>query len=156
MSYLDRDQDGAVVACLVGGDQEINDAEMGIFGWLDAIDTSFSHWTAYTSANRLETEYNAGQAVQRLNRRTAKKKRVCILPSRSAHSARSARVGVGQRPCSTARSLPEYSDQTFWYLRDWGLRVICGCLNGTQEAISPPRSTDSDRGEFRPDTNYWF
>lgn len=66
MSYLDRHQDWPVVVCLVGGGQEINDGEMGIAGWLDAIDTSFRHWTAWASPTLSDNEYDAGHAIERL------------------------------------------------------------------------------------------
>lgn len=69
MSYLDRHKDWAVVICLVGGGQEINDGEMGIAGWLDAIDTSFRHWTAWASPTLSDNEYDAGRAIERLRRR---------------------------------------------------------------------------------------
>ena len=41
ISYLDRHADWAVVICLVGGGQEINDGEAGISAWLDAVRERF-------------------------------------------------------------------------------------------------------------------
>jgi len=66
LSYLDRHTDWAVVICLVGGGQEINRGEAGISAWLDALATSFHHWTAYISPNLVDSEYDAGASLQHI------------------------------------------------------------------------------------------
>lgn len=63
LSYLDRHTDWAVVICLVGGGQEINRGEAGISAWLDALASSFHHWTAYISPNLVDSEYDAGASL---------------------------------------------------------------------------------------------
>jgi len=67
LSYLDRHDDWAVVICLVGGGQEINRGEAGISAWLDAVSTTFPHWSAYISPNLIDSEYAAGHALQQLD-----------------------------------------------------------------------------------------
>jgi Uncharacterized conserved protein (DUF2075) len=66
LSYLDRHTDWAVVICLVGGGQEINRGEAGISAWLDALATSFRHWTAHISPNLVDSEYDAGRSLQHI------------------------------------------------------------------------------------------
>lgn len=66
IGYLDRHRDWAVVACLVGGGQEINRGEAGIAAWLDAVREKFPHWRVYVSPNLSDREYTAGHALERL------------------------------------------------------------------------------------------
>jgi hypothetical protein len=66
LSFMDRHADWAVVVCLVGGGQEINRGEAGISGWLDAIRARFSHWDVHISPDLHDSEYAAGQALERL------------------------------------------------------------------------------------------
>lgn len=61
ISCLDRHDDWAVVVCLVGGGQEINDGEAGISEWLDAILKRFPGWDVHLSPHLIESEYR-GQA----------------------------------------------------------------------------------------------
>jgi hypothetical protein len=63
--YMDRHADWAVVVCLVGGGQEINTGEAGIGAWLDALQTQFPHWHVHISPRLTESEYAAGEAVER-------------------------------------------------------------------------------------------
>lgn len=63
ISYLDRHIDWAVVVCLVGGGQEINDGEAGISAWLEAIRDRFPDWHAYVSPELTDSEYAAGKAL---------------------------------------------------------------------------------------------
>ena len=51
LSYLDRHKNWAVVVCLVGGGQEINEGEAGISAWLEAVRTQFPEWRVYISRN---------------------------------------------------------------------------------------------------------
>ena len=66
ISYLDRHEDWAVVVCLVGGGQEINTGEAGISAWLDAVRNAFPSWQIHISPNLTDSEYDAGQALERL------------------------------------------------------------------------------------------
>ena len=66
ISYLDRHADWAVVICLVGGGQEINDGEAGISAWLDAVRERFPDWYAYVSPELTDSEYAAGHALDSL------------------------------------------------------------------------------------------
>jgi hypothetical protein len=70
ISYLDRHVDWAVVVCLVGGGQEINDGEAGISAWLDAVRDAFPGWHAYVSPELTDSEYAAGHALDTLAGRT--------------------------------------------------------------------------------------
>jgi hypothetical protein len=66
LSCLDRHKDWAVVICLVGGGQEINTGEAGISEWLYALDRSFPKWRIYVSDRLVDSEYGAGQMVEKL------------------------------------------------------------------------------------------
>lgn len=65
ISCLDRQRDWAVVVCLVGGGQEINTGEAGISEWLIALERSFPHWRSYISSRLTDSEYGAGECVER-------------------------------------------------------------------------------------------
>lgn len=66
ISCLDRHLDWAVVVCLVGGGQEINTGEAGISEWIDSLMRRFPDWNVYISPKLHDTEYVAGQALERL------------------------------------------------------------------------------------------
>jgi Uncharacterized conserved protein (DUF2075) len=66
ISCLDRHPDWAVVVCLVGGGQEINTGEAGISEWIESILHSFPDWNLYISSRLTDSEYAAGQALDRL------------------------------------------------------------------------------------------
>ena len=57
IEYMDRRKDWAVIVCLVGGGQDINDGEAGIEEWFNAIKKSFSDWDVYISDKITEKEY---------------------------------------------------------------------------------------------------
>jgi len=65
ISYMDRHKDWAVIVCLVGGGQEIYSGEAGIDTWLDAILTNYPEWKMYLSPRLVDSEYAAGEAVER-------------------------------------------------------------------------------------------
>lgn len=65
ISCLDRHPDWAVVICLVGGGQEINTGEAGIGEWLDALSRSFPNWRLHISSRLTDSEYGAGELVER-------------------------------------------------------------------------------------------
>jgi len=69
ISYLDRHRDWAVIVCLVGGGQEINRGEAGIEGWLEAIETRFPNWRVFISSRLTDSEYSAGNALERVRNR---------------------------------------------------------------------------------------
>ena len=63
---MDRHNDWAVVVCLVGGGQEINKGEAGIFGWSQAVKESFPNWKIYASDQLMDSEYGGGTTVEDL------------------------------------------------------------------------------------------
>ena len=66
ISCLDRQDDWAVVVCLVGSGQEINRGEAGISEWLSAIRTRFGNWSVYLSPRLREVEYHADAELSAL------------------------------------------------------------------------------------------
>ena len=85
IDYLDRHVEWAVIICLVGGGQEINRGEAGISAWLDAIETHFPTWYVHVSPDLTDSEYAAGNALDRL------KNRVNVTKDQSLHLAVSMR-----------------------------------------------------------------
>jgi hypothetical protein len=69
ISCLDRHKDWAVIICLVGGGQEINKGEAGISEWVDSLNRSFPDWQVYVSSRLVDSEYDAGNALKRLEKR---------------------------------------------------------------------------------------
>ncbi len=69
VSCMDRHPDWAVVVCLVGGGQEINDGEAGIEAWIDALEGNFPGWRVYLAPDLYDSEYGAEAAVGRLRHR---------------------------------------------------------------------------------------
>lgn len=65
ISCLDRHPDWAVIVCLVGGGQEINTGEAGISEWLDSVERSFPNWRLYISSRLIDSEYGAGELIDR-------------------------------------------------------------------------------------------
>lgn len=70
ISCLDRHKDWAVIICLVGGGQEINTGEAGISEWLKAIKEKFEKWEVYISANLTDSEYDAVESINELQKVT--------------------------------------------------------------------------------------
>jgi len=66
ISCLDRHADWAVVVCLVGGGQEINTGEAGITEWIESLNRSFPQWHIYISSRLTDSEYGAGEALDKL------------------------------------------------------------------------------------------
>ncbi len=66
ISCLDRHPDWAVIVCLVGGGQEINTGEAGISEWLDSLNSFFPDWHIYISPRLIESEYAAGDALDKV------------------------------------------------------------------------------------------
>jgi hypothetical protein len=69
ISCLDRHRDWAVVICLVGGGQEINTGEAGITEWVEVLLRSFPDWHVYISPHLTDSEYGAGEALERIQTR---------------------------------------------------------------------------------------
>lgn len=63
---LDQREDWAVIICLVGGGQEINDGEAGISEWINAINNKFKHWGVYLSKQLTDYEYAEGRVYELL------------------------------------------------------------------------------------------
>ncbi|MCK4951832.1 MAG: DUF2075 domain-containing protein [Gammaproteobacteria bacterium] len=94
ISCMDRHPDWATVVCLVGGGQEINTGEAGISEWFEAIDHSFPHWKIYLSDRLTDSEYGAGEIVNKAK----KNPMVAFLPElhlrTSVRSFRSEKVSL--------------------------------------------------------------
>jgi Uncharacterized conserved protein (DUF2075) len=69
ISCLDRHQEWAVIVCLVGGGQEINTGEAGITEWIQSLLRSFPDWHIYISPHLTDTEYAAGEALNKIRAR---------------------------------------------------------------------------------------
>ncbi len=63
---LDQREDWATIVCLVGGGQEINTGEAGIFEWIKALNEKFPHWNIYISPKLTEPEYAEGRVNELL------------------------------------------------------------------------------------------
>ena len=63
---LDRHKDWAVIVCLVGGGQEINTGEAGIGEWIESVLRAYPHWQLRLSSRLTDSEYGAGQLVERV------------------------------------------------------------------------------------------
>lgn len=66
ISCLDRHEDWAVIVCLVGGGQEINTGEAGISEWIESLKRSFPSWHVYLSSRLTDSEYGAGEVLDKL------------------------------------------------------------------------------------------
>jgi hypothetical protein len=71
ISCLDRHSDWAVIACLVGGGQEINTGEAGISEWIEALNRSFPDWHIYISSRLNDSEYGAGKILEEVKSRSS-------------------------------------------------------------------------------------
>lgn len=63
---MDRHTGWAVIVCLVGGGQEINDGEAGLPEWFDALRRSFPNWHVYLPANLNDEVYTRGRSWEDL------------------------------------------------------------------------------------------
>lgn len=66
ISCLDRHPDWAVIVCLVGGGQEIHTGEAGISEWMESLLRSFKNWHVYISSRLTDSEYGAGETLQKV------------------------------------------------------------------------------------------
>jgi len=69
ISCLDRHNDWAVIVCLVGGGQEIHTGEAGISEWIYSLERKFNEWDVYISPKLTDSEYNAGNVLEKLRLR---------------------------------------------------------------------------------------
>mgnify|MGYP003385620288 CR=1 FL=1 len=94
ISCMDRHNDWATVVCLVGGGQEINTGEAGIFEWFDAIKQTFPEWKVYLSEHLTDSEYGAGKIIEEAKNNS----QVTFLPdlhlNTSVRSFRSEKVSL--------------------------------------------------------------
>jgi hypothetical protein len=67
ISCLNRHKDWAVIICLVGGGQEINTGEAGIYEWMSAVSRSFPDWKVYISDNLTDKEYSLYDSIEKIN-----------------------------------------------------------------------------------------
>lgn len=66
ISCVDRHPEWGVVICLVGGGQEINTGEAGISEWIDSVLRSFPDWHLFISSRLTDSEYAAGEAINKV------------------------------------------------------------------------------------------
>ncbi len=57
ISVMDRHPNWAVIVCLIGGGQEINEGEAGLLEWFEALARKFTDWDIYISPNLTDSEY---------------------------------------------------------------------------------------------------
>lgn len=60
VSIMHRHCDYAVIICLVGGGQEINDGEAGLTEWFESIKANYPQWNVYVSDRLSDVEYTRG------------------------------------------------------------------------------------------------
>lgn len=63
---LDQRKDWATIVCLVGGGQEINTGEAGIYEWIKALNDRFPNWNIYISSKLTDLEYAEGNLKELL------------------------------------------------------------------------------------------
>lgn len=66
ISVLDRQQDWAIIICLVGGGQEINTGEAGLPEWFSAIHNDYPHWDVFVSDRLTDQEYTNNEDIYSL------------------------------------------------------------------------------------------
>jgi hypothetical protein len=92
ISYLDRHTDFAVIVCLVGGGQEINSGEAGISIWIQAILEKYPEWEICLSGSLTDSEYMAGDWVQKAKEKASTKTYESLHLSVSMRSFRAEHV----------------------------------------------------------------
>lgn len=65
ISTMDRHKDWAVIVCLIGSGQEINDGEGGLPEWFNALRSKFLGWDVYVS-DKLKEEYLINNEWERM------------------------------------------------------------------------------------------
>lgn len=64
IEYMNRRKDWAVIVCLVGGGQDINDGEAGIEEWFNSLRRSFSGWNVFISDQITGKEYTRNNSLK--------------------------------------------------------------------------------------------
>jgi hypothetical protein len=67
IDYLNRHNDWAVIVCLVGGGQDINDGEAGIGEWFNSLMRSYPNWNIYVSNKMIGAEYVSEEILNNIN-----------------------------------------------------------------------------------------
>lgn len=57
ISVMNRHEDWCTIICLIGGGQEINTGEAGVFEWLSSLKNNYPHWDIHYS-NLISTDEN--------------------------------------------------------------------------------------------------
>ena len=57
ISVMDRHKDWCVIICLIGGGQEINTGDAGLYEWLSALQEKFKNWDVYISKQLPSADY---------------------------------------------------------------------------------------------------
>jgi len=94
ISCIDRHPDWGVIICLVGGGQEINTGEAGIGEWVDALNRSFPKWHIHISDRLVDSEYGAGEFLEKLKDRNHVSYREDLHLSVSMRSFRAENVSL--------------------------------------------------------------
>jgi len=69
ISCVDRHKDWGAIICLVGGGQEINTGEAGIGEWIRSLNRSYPDWHIHISNRLTDSEYGAGEFLQKIKDR---------------------------------------------------------------------------------------
>ena len=94
ISCIDRHPDWGVIICLVGGGQEINTGEAGIGEWIEALNRSFPEWHIHISDRLTDSEYGAGEFLQKIKNRAHVSYREDLHLSVSMRSFRAENVSL--------------------------------------------------------------
>ncbi|WP_052480786.1 DUF2075 domain-containing protein [Gilvimarinus agarilyticus] len=57
IEFMDRHREWSVIVALIGGGQEINTGEIGLSGWVEALEDRFKHWDIYYSSKLFNGNY---------------------------------------------------------------------------------------------------
>lgn len=86
---MDRHKDWAVIVCLVGGGQEINKGEAGIYEWFSSLEEHFPNWQVYVSTDIQDYEYTGGKSIKDILPKANERKDLHLsVPLRSYRSPR--------------------------------------------------------------------
>ena len=125
ISCMDRHEDWTVVICLVGGGQEINTGEAGISQWIDSILGGFPDWHVYLSDKLVDSEYDAGKALERMTDR----KNVNTLPElHLGVSMRSFRAENVSLWVKQLLDIDKAAKDTLMILKERYPIVLCRCI----------------------------
>lgn len=66
ISVMNRHTDWAVIVCLIGGGQEINDGEAGLSEWFIALSKHYPDWKVFTSNQLTHADYHWGHNLAQM------------------------------------------------------------------------------------------